>query len=330
MITDICNLNCSYCFANSFVNHNSINHISTESFLRILDFIETAKGKEHVGLIGGEPTLHPDFLNLLSIINCRDNIDDVIVFTNGLKIDEFFSELQNPKMHLLINCNAPYVIGETNFLRIRKNINTAVNLFGMKDRITIGVNIFSPDFDYNYIIELIDEFGFDHLRLSITVPNSKEAYKPLVHYSKMKRVVLELIEETLKHNAMPYFDCNKIPVCILTMEERNRLLRLCGEKSISNIISEYANCSPVIDILQDETCVRCFGLSDHLKVDINGFETIDDLRGFFENRFDVFSHVVYYDKQCEACYERVCRKCAGGCLKYKIDLIDELATDRRI
>lgn len=323
MITDICNLNCNYCFANSFVNGDSVNHISVETFTHILDFVEKSKTKEHLGLIGGEPTLHPKFADLLKIVNARETIEDVVVFTNGLKINEFYPELQNPKMHLLINCNSPYIIGEKNYERIVSNIRNAIDLYHMKERITIGVNLFSYDFDYDYIIRLIDVFGFDHLRLSITVPNTDVEIDPLLHYSRMKKVVLRLIEDTLKHNAMPYFDCNKIPVCVLTDEERNRLIKLCGDKQISNIISEYSNCSPVIDIMQDETCVRCFGLSDYLRVDINGFNTIDDLRGFFESQFDDYSYSVYYDGKCKQCYERVCKKCAGGCLKYKIKLIEE-------
>ena len=139
----------------------------------------------------------------------------------------------------------------------------------------------------------------------------------------MKKKVLDLIEETLRHGAMPYFDCNKIPACILTKKERESIFRLCGDKQISNILSEYSNCSPVIDIFQDETSVRCFGLSNHLKVDINGFDSIDDLRGFFENHIDVYAHATYYDEKCKNCYERVCRKCSGGCLQYKITNINK-------
>ena len=328
MITDVCNLNCSYCFANRFVNKNE-NHITKDAFLRILDFIETAKTKEHIGLIGGEPTLHPDFMDLLSILNSRDEIDDVVVFTNGIKINEFWRELCNPKINLLINCNAPYIIGRQSFEKLRENIRVAINQYGLKERITLGVNIFSETFDYNYILDLIDEFNLDHLRLSITVPNKKEEYNPIEYYSKMKSVVLGLIKDTLIRDAMPYFDCNKIPVCVLSREERLELLEMCGEKAISNIISEYSNCSPVIDILQDETCVRCFGLSDYMRVDITGFETIDDLRGFFENQVDVHAHNTYYDEKCANCYERVCRKCSGGCLQYKISQID-LLTNQNI
>ena len=325
MITDICNLNCSYCFANEFVNKNGVNHIAVDSFIRILDFIDTAKEKEHVGLIGGEPTLHPEFARLLSIINERTDIDDVVVFTNGILIDRYFDELTNPKMFLLINCNSPDIIGRHHYDIIKRNIRTAVERYGMKERITPGLNIFAERMDYQYIIDLIDEFQFDHLRLSIVVPNQKQCEKPLEYFSKMKRITLEIMEAALKHGAMPYFDCNKIPVCIMTRDDRKRLLELCGDKPISNILSEYSNCTPVLDILQNEVCVRCFGLSDHLKADINGFETIDDLRGFFETRIDAYAHNTYYHEQCRNCYERVCRKCSGGCLAYKTDKIDQLA-----
>lgn len=324
MITDICNLNCCYCFANEFVNNDEISHISIDSFEKILDFIETAKGEEQVGLIGGEPTLHPEFNRLLEILNKRDKIRDVVIFTNGICIDRYFEQLLNSKIHLLINCNSPKIIGEYSYICIKENIRTLIEKYNMKNRITLGLNIYSAEMDYSYILDLIDEFSMDHLRLSVVVPNSTDCTESLEYFSNMKEITFSIICDVLRHNAMPYFDCNKIPVCILSEEEREELLDLSGDMSISNVISEYSNCSPVLDILQNETCVRCFGLSDYLKVDINGFETIDDLRGFFTGQIDVYAHSTYVSEKCKDCYERVCRKCSGGCLVYKIGEIERV------
>ena len=43
-----------------------------------------------------------------------------------------------------------------------------------KDRVTLGINMYSPDFEYDYIIEFLKKFGIHHLRVSITVPNMDE------------------------------------------------------------------------------------------------------------------------------------------------------------
>ena len=66
MLTYRCNLNCPYCFANEFVNKKS-NDITFDNFLSAVRFI-TKDGPAFLGLIGGEPTLHKDFKNILRVI----------------------------------------------------------------------------------------------------------------------------------------------------------------------------------------------------------------------------------------------------------------------
>lgn len=321
MITNVCNLNCSYCFANEFVNSQGIQHITLENYKRILDFIETAKDDEHIGLIGGEPTLHPQFKEILQIASERAGVKSVIVFTNGILLDRYFSQFNDPKMNILINCNSPQMIGKSNYEHMHENIRQAVRDFHLKDQISLGLNIYEEDQNVDFIFELLEEFGFDKLRISLVVPNEKVSGSPLPHFRQMKPTVMSIIIRALKKGIVPYFDCNKLPVCMLTDEERQTLLQLCNHQQISNILSEYSNCEPVLDILQDLTAVRCFGLSDVLKVNIEGFETIEDLRQFFVGQIDVFAHTVTYDEKCKNCYERLCRKCSGGCLAYKIDEI---------
>jgi MoaA/NifB/PqqE/SkfB family radical SAM enzyme len=59
-----------------------------------------------VGLIGGEPTLHPQFKEILNIINnfCSLTKSSSIIFTNGLLINKFL-HLIGEDMALLINVN---------------------------------------------------------------------------------------------------------------------------------------------------------------------------------------------------------------------------------
>ena len=59
MLTYRCNLNCSYCFANEFVNKKNTD-INVTNFRKAVEFF-TRAGDVSIGLIGGEPTLHPAF-----------------------------------------------------------------------------------------------------------------------------------------------------------------------------------------------------------------------------------------------------------------------------
>ena len=59
LLTYSCNLRCPYCFANEFVGKENTD-ITIENLLKVVSFI-TRTGPANIGLIGGEPTLHPGY-----------------------------------------------------------------------------------------------------------------------------------------------------------------------------------------------------------------------------------------------------------------------------
>ena len=84
MITKRCNLNCGYCFANEFVNSDNSTDIDIDGFKKILDFILSDGSEKRIGLIGGEPTLHHRFGDILDILLSEERADRVILYTNGI------------------------------------------------------------------------------------------------------------------------------------------------------------------------------------------------------------------------------------------------------
>ena len=82
-ITTVCNRTCRYCFARSAFNDRepNITHISLSTFQRALDFLERS-GIDQARLLGGEPTLHPEFPALVQqVLERRLRL---LVFSNGL------------------------------------------------------------------------------------------------------------------------------------------------------------------------------------------------------------------------------------------------------
>ncbi|MBK1853882.1 radical SAM protein [Verrucomicrobiaceae bacterium 5K15] len=97
-IVDSCNLACPTCFAasptgvNEKLDYHSLENIQE----RIEGVLDRKKNIEILQLSGGEPTLHPQFFELLDWIHERDGIDYVLVNTNGVLIakdDVFLTEL---------------------------------------------------------------------------------------------------------------------------------------------------------------------------------------------------------------------------------------------
>ena len=89
-VTDHCNLECPICI----VNNQYSNHMPLEGFQRIVDQMVEREGQlESLALSGGEPTSHPNILELVDIAN-RPEIGRVVVITNGLRLgrDRKFAE----------------------------------------------------------------------------------------------------------------------------------------------------------------------------------------------------------------------------------------------
>ncbi len=91
-ITDRCNLTCPTCYAMSSPYYGR--HRTTEEIERMLDIIVANEGKPDVVQIsGGEPTIHPNFFEILDIAKTKP-IRHLMVNTNGIRIakDKAFAE----------------------------------------------------------------------------------------------------------------------------------------------------------------------------------------------------------------------------------------------
>ena len=92
-VTERCNLTCPVCYAASSTDPN-LKHRTMEEIRAMLDAVVANEGEpDVVQLSGGEPTLHPQFFEILD--ECRKRpIRHLMVNTNGLRIatEEGFAE----------------------------------------------------------------------------------------------------------------------------------------------------------------------------------------------------------------------------------------------
>ena len=91
-ITDHCNLRCPTCYASS--GPERLTHHSMDQVRAMLDAVIRSEGEaDVVQLSGGEPTLHPQFFQILAEARARP-IRHLMLNTNGIRIaqDEAFAE----------------------------------------------------------------------------------------------------------------------------------------------------------------------------------------------------------------------------------------------
>ena len=97
-IVDSCNLSCPSCFADSPVGTGAnLSYRSLDDLkLRITGVLDRKGEIEILQLTGGEPTLHPEFFELLDWLHAEDRIDYVLINTNGVLVatdDAFLAQL---------------------------------------------------------------------------------------------------------------------------------------------------------------------------------------------------------------------------------------------
>lgn len=331
MLNKVCNLKCEYCFANKFVNQVNCydeNNITMENYKKALDFIDGSG--ERLGIIGGEPTLHPNLKEFIDMAIKRDGIKDIIIFSNGINYDKYFNLLNHPKVATLINVNSPQDIGQQNYEKVAKNIDMLINELYLGDKVSVGVNIYKENQDFSFILDLIKKHKIKRLRTSVVVPNSndKKNESSIDYFKRMKKTVLDFFVELKKIDCMPTFDCNLMTQCVFTKEEREFLSEFWEYEKDLGIrcnVTDNPVCSPVIDILPDLKVVRCFGCSDE-EYSLFSFENVREIRDYFAYKTDDLSFRVLNDESCTSCKQRITKQCMGGCIafkKNKIDLINK-------
>ena len=318
MITECCNLHCPYCFANEFVNKER-NYIQLDAFNEALAFIKTAKQFDgRVGLIGGEPTVSPNFGKLITLLQNDEQVKRVAVYTNGVLLDRFIDTLIKPKFDFLINLNAPKDIGNANYDRILENIGMLMKN-GKGSHLALGINLYEKNQDTRYFVKALKEYNITHARLSITTPNngtSDEGFRRLI---ELRSDLLDLTEQLLYEHIHFTIDCNRVPECVWSELEQMKIdlihRRMLNKHDLDNLL--ISCCNPVIDILPDLTAIRCFGMSDISKVDIRDFDTIDKLEEYYRRTIDIQMLEIPVIPTCKNCKLFKNAKCYGGCISNK-------------
>jgi len=98
-VTDKCNLSCPICYADSGIedfseSHQPRKHRSLKQIESMIDAVVANEGEAQIiQLSGGEPTIHPEFFQILDIAKTKP-IKHLMINTNGVKIahDKAFSQ----------------------------------------------------------------------------------------------------------------------------------------------------------------------------------------------------------------------------------------------
>ncbi len=160
-VTDRCNLTCPTCYASSGPNYG--NHRSLEEIEKMFDVIVANEGEPDVVQIsGGEPTVHPQFFEILDIAKSKP-IRHLMLNTNGIRIakdiafvEKLASYMPDFEIYLQFDSFKPEVLqklrGE-DLTEIRKKAIHNLNQFNLSTTLVITLQKGENDDEIGAILE---------------------------------------------------------------------------------------------------------------------------------------------------------------------------------
>ena len=313
LLTEKCVRACPYCFAKEYLKESKANMLSWENLIYITDLFETSN-ERHLSLLGGEPTLHPDFIDFVLYLHQRNF--HVNVFTSGImshrKLEtakEYLLKIPEEKLSFVCNYNHPNssTAQETN--QIEQFFNTFAKY------ISLSFNLYQPDFAFQFLVDAILKYDLKkHIRLGLAqpIPGQKNECLSLPQIRGIAenfRKQLDILEE---HRISIGFDCG-MPLCIFSNEDIGRLFKL-------NRGRVPFSCGPAIDIGPDMQVWACFPLSNYEKKSLYDFNTVQEVKNYFSEQHN---HLRQERKgifeTCQTCTHLKENLCMGGCLAHLIE-----------
>lgn len=285
--------------------------MSWDNFVYAIDFLES----NHVtalSLMGGEPSLHPDFLDITAYALRR--MQNVTIFTSGVMTSATVAGLREltadpaASGRLLFVCN----VNEADITPPQQWIRTAEFLEAFGPMVAQGFNIYRLDFNLDLLIENIPRYDLKRsIRLGLAHPIHGAATECLdtTQYREAVARLAAFVPKLQTFKIQLMFDCG-FALCDFRDEFLGQLMKMNA--------SLQWKCAPVVDIGPDLAVWPCFPLSAYNKQRLTDFDSMSQIINHFTTllRNETAGIPGMYD-ECDACeYQQ--ERCTGGCLVHRL------------
>lgn len=302
MLTNTCNRSCEFCFADKKMEESKIQYMPLEQFQKIGFFLKKSNLKT-VPLIGGEPTLHPEFQRVVEWL--LENQLKVRLYTNLIfseKKVSFLKSLSDEDITIIVNAV------RSDFEKIPQ---IQKNLGQLGQKITLSYVIDQPVFDANFAIESILKYNLKkdvRVKLALPIYGGKNQYLSVKDYPKVGTQIVEFAEACHKNGITISFACGFMK-CMFQPQELERLTQLSTEYRFF--------CHPMVDIDDQLKTWYCFPLGEFLKVNLDDFSSYQELTQYFLKRLAPFRRSGA-KLECETCEFFADGSCHGGCTAHTL------------
>lgn len=302
MLTNRCNYKCPYCFGIDFMAPKIAGkNMSQETFGNIISWLSKTPEHKIVHLMGGEPTLNPDFEWMVEYLLARDF--HITVFSNlaSGQTQRYAGQLTDLPVTWVVNINSPDTWNSTQ----KETIVNSLKILNRK--VTVTFNIMPDDDNNNWAIELIKEYNLNKcIKVGFVLPTvtGSNFYLNDEQYEIVVDKVVKLAQDAEKENIRIEYECG-IPTCVFT-DKQLGILWDTGSTLDSG-------CCSIMDISPDGEIVYCLPLATKHAVHFSEFNTYADAKHWFETKLRPYRRLGRTEN-CFRCNLMRPDFCNGGCL----------------
>jgi hypothetical protein len=302
-ISAVCNQACPYCFTADHTQRweegpRYLPLVEMESRLAFLKRSDV----DQVRLIGGEPTLHPQFDRIVE--RARASGLRLVVFSNGrmpARALDCLAALPADVCTVMVNANDPDLAGR------EQHAQRLVALRRLGRRAILGFNIYRAGFQPAFLLTTIAETGCQPVvRLGMAQPclsGSNRSVHPS-QYVAIGRRIAAFVRDAARAGVSVQFDCGFVR-CMFSERDLEDL----------EVLSDDVGwrCNPILDVDLVGRVIHCFPLSDLASLPLDSAADASGLRAAFESRTRVYRQAGVY-QECSSCPFKANGECPGGCL----------------
>ncbi len=301
-----CNMDCSYCLAESNNNHKALMSVSDAKAL--FNWL-MSRGVETIALLGGEPTIHPHFNEITDII--RDCGIKAGVATNGLFSSEKRGAFEREVYkRVSVHINDEWFYNSDQIEKLRDNL---AFLSQSGTEIETRYVAHSSGIDTDFIKEMARISGSKIINFSIARPEvyGGTAYLPIksvrLLLSKLKRVIDGLRGEGYISNIIALY-----PKCI----KRGYEDLFDGYDGNFCSLDDAGQFDVSFMINPDLTAGVCLSLPNiRTERKVVEFLDLEEIKESFKDEFEALRRQPIFE-DCLSCLDFNV-DCQGGCLVYK-------------
>ncbi|HPN96401.1 MAG TPA: radical SAM protein [Candidatus Moranbacteria bacterium] len=309
LVTEFCNMACPYCFAKDAMAAPSRKEMGLADFRQLLVFLKN-NHKTEVRLMGGEPTLHYKFKEIIDLAISYNF--KVKIFTNGLFSEELAQWMveRAKSLEFIFNVTAGALASES----IKKNIEKNLNILKNNSTITGSITIDNAGFQSQKIIDFVKNSGIKFIRIGLANNRINSSGVPFKDYEKHIEDMLNFIDELRKIGISRIsLGCGLVP-CIFTPDQLNGL----SEKNIDIRGWGCAGKVGAFDISADLSIFPCFIMEDLKKGSLLDFYSLKTAKKYSDelSKYLVNNSKMPSLRNCKKCDHFLQLKCNGPCLGY--------------